>query len=165
MPNIAKVFREEIARISRKEAKAAVAPVRKPSIRLRTDVADLKRRMAAMEKESKRLQRALTELQAAMPTPIAPVEPERVRLTAKGIKSLRRKLKLSQDNFAKLVGVSPQAVYLWERKAGGLKLRKETMAVLLAVRNITATEAAARLAETKKAAKAKKSAAKRSKRR
>ena len=50
MPNIARVLKEEISRISRKEAKAAVAPIRKPSVRLRKDVADLKRRLALMEK-------------------------------------------------------------------------------------------------------------------
>jgi len=40
MPNVAAVLKAEIARISRKEAKAAVSPIRKPSVRLRKDVAN-----------------------------------------------------------------------------------------------------------------------------
>ena len=164
MPNIVKVFREEIARISRKEAKTAVAPLRKPSIRLRKDVAELKRRLAELEVESKRLQGVLSKVQTAIPVPAAAEEPARVRLTAKGIKSLRRKLGVSQEKFAKLLGVSDQAVYLWERKAGGLNLRKETLAAVLAVRGLTPTEAATRLEETKQTAKAKKPTAKRGKR-
>ena len=40
MPNVMKVLKDEISRISRKEAKAAVSPVRKPSVRLRKHVAN-----------------------------------------------------------------------------------------------------------------------------
>ena len=55
MPNIAKVLKEEIARIAKKEAKAAVTPIRKPSIRLRKDTAALKLQVGTLEKEIKRL--------------------------------------------------------------------------------------------------------------
>jgi DNA-binding transcriptional regulator YiaG len=163
MPNIAKILKEEIARIARKEARSAVAPVRKSVPQIKRSVADLKRRMAAAEKMAKLLQRALAQLQAAAPAP-APAEAGRTRLTAKGIRSLRRKLKLSQNKFATLVGVTPQAVYIWETKQGSLKLRTNTKAALLAARSITATEAAARLAKSKGKAKATKPARKRGKR-
>jgi DNA-binding transcriptional regulator YiaG len=163
MPNVMMVLKEEIARIARKEAKAAVAPVRKPVPQLKRSVAELKKRMAALESANKILQGLLTKMGSAMPTP-TPELPGRVRLTAKGIRSLRRKLRLSQEDFAKLVGVTAQAVYLWERKQGGLKLRKETTASLLAVRRMTGTEAAARLAESEQTTRAKKPARKRGKR-
>ena len=153
MPNIARVFREEIARISRKEAKSAVSPVRKPVLKLRTSVADLKKRFAALEADNRRLQDLLKKVETAIPSTPAPEESERVRLTARGIKSLRRRLRMSQDDFAELAGVSDQAVYLWENRQGGLKLRKKTKAAILAVRNITATEARKRLEELKKAKK------------
>jgi len=41
MPNIAKAFKDEIVRLSRKEAKAAVTPVKKPSLAARKALADL----------------------------------------------------------------------------------------------------------------------------
>ena len=163
MPNIAKVLREEIARVSRKEARAAVAPVRKPVSQLKATVSELKKRTAALEQENKRLQGLLGKVEAAVPAPAPSEEPGRVRLTAKGIKSLRRKLKLSQRQLAELVGVTTNSVYLWERKSGGLKLRKETLEAVLSVRSITATEAATRLEQIKKPAKAKKPVARRKK--
>ena len=69
MPNIAKVLKEEISRIARKEARAAVAPVRKPSVRLRRDVAGLKKRMAVMEQGMRRLQGLLSKLESSQPEP------------------------------------------------------------------------------------------------
>lgn len=149
MPNIAKVLREEIARISRKEAKAAVTPVRKPSVRVRKDVADLKRRMAALEKLVKVLVTQMSKIGAAQP--VAPAEPAgRGWISGKGIKSLRKRLGVSQAEFAKLVGVSDQAVYLWESKTGMLKLRESTKAAVMAVRGIGARDARRRLEEMKK---------------
>lgn len=55
MPNIAKILKDEISRIARKEAKQAVAPFRKPTAGARRTFADLKRRMAALEKVNKQL--------------------------------------------------------------------------------------------------------------
>ena len=72
------------------------------------------------------------------------------------MRSLRRKIGLSQDAFAKLVGVSSNAVYQWESKPGMLRLRDNTRAALLAVRKLGAREAKARLAAMKPAGKAKK---------
>ena len=63
MPNIARVLKEEIARISRKEAKAAVSPIRKPSVRYRKDIADLKRRMESLEKTNKELVARLAKIE------------------------------------------------------------------------------------------------------
>lgn len=60
--------------------------------------------------------------------------------------------------------VTAQAVYLWERKPGMLKLRETTKAALLAVRGIGAREAKARLAAMESKPKAKKAGKNRKKR-
>lgn len=151
MPNIAKVLREEISRISRHEAKVAVSPIRKPTIRLRRDVADMKLRLALMEKATKEIQSVVAKIQAAQPTP-APEPVDKGWISGKGIRSLRKRLGLSQAEFAKLVGVSDQAVYQWESKPGMLKLRAATKAAVWAVRGIGKAEARKRLAVGKKAA-------------
>ena len=157
MPNIAKVFREEISRISRHEAKVAVTPIRKPTIRLRKDVADLKTRLAALEKAHKEFQAIVAKCQATQPAP-APETADKGWISGKGIKSLRKRLGLSQGDLARLVGVSSNAVTLWESKSGMLKLRDKTKAAVFAVRGIGAREAKQRLAamepvKVKKAAK------------
>ena len=152
MPNIAKVLKDEISRISRKEVKAAVSPLRRPSVRSRRDLANLKRRVALLEKESKRLQSMLAGVTKAQHVPV-PETVERVRMTAKGVTSLRRKLRLSQVQFAALLGVSPQIVQVWEKKQGTLKLRDTTKAAILSARAMGAREAQERLAEIPKKAK------------
>ena len=71
---------------------------------------------------------------------------DKARLTAKGMRSLRRKLRLSGQEFAQLVGVTGQAVYAWEKGNGPLKVRAKTRAAIVAIRGIGAREAKRRLA-------------------
>ena len=136
-------FKQEVIRLARKEAKAAVTPVRKPSGANRKALADLKRRVATLEKECRRL----GSLVSKVPVPQAePAEGQKARITAKGMRSLRRKLGLTGADFAKLLGVSVMAVYQWERKNGPLRVREATRTAILAVRDLGAREAKERLA-------------------
>lgn len=145
MSNVMTVLKAEITRLARKEAKAAVTPIRKPGVAVRKAVADLKQRVAGLEKECKRLGAEL----ARIPPPAPQEVPGKGKgwISGKGVRSLRQKLGLSQDAFARLVGVTPNGVYQWERKAGMLRLRDKTRTALLAARNLGAREAKARLAE------------------
>src|SRR5664280_904894 len=59
MPNIAKVLKDEMARIARREANTVVAPARKPAAGLKRTAADLKRKVATLEKEVRSLQRTV----------------------------------------------------------------------------------------------------------
>jgi len=146
MPNIVKVLREEIARLGRKESKAVFIPLQRRTIRLERASAGLKRRAALLEKDNHRLQARVARLETTQPEAPASEEPSgRAWISGKGIKSLRRKLGLSQRQFAKLVGVSLQSVGNWESQAGTLKLRKATKASVLSLRGIGAREAKRRL--------------------
>ncbi len=152
MPNVMTVLKAEITRLAKKEAKAAVAPVRKPSIGARKALADLKRRIAALEKQVKAFGAVLAGIpQSQAEAPAA----EKVRITAKGMRSLRKKLRLTREQFAKLVGITASGVYLWERKNGPLRVRGTTKAAILAIRNLGASEAKKRLEEMGKTGKAK----------
>lgn len=153
MANVITALKAEIARIARKEAKALTAPLRKPANATRLTLADLKRRVAALEKENRRMAALLSKV----PQPEPQEEPAKVKgwISGKGVRSLRQKLGLSQETFAILVGVSPNAVYQWERKSGMLKLRAKTQAAVMAARELGAREAQAKLAEIKAAKKAK----------
>ena len=143
MSTFASSFKAEVIRLARKEAKAAVTPVRKPSGANRKALADLKRRVATLEKECRRL----GSLVAKVPVPQAePAEGQKARITAKGMRSLRRKLGLTGEEFGKLLGVSTVTVYQWERKDGPLRVREATRAAILAVRDLGAREAKERLA-------------------
>jgi DNA-binding transcriptional regulator YiaG len=153
MPNIAKVLREEISRISRHEAKVAVTPVRKANAKVRPDVADLKNRVTTLEKEVKRLNIVVINLVSTQPAPAAAPVDDKVRILGRGVKSLRRKLGLTQDEFAKLTGVSPHGVRFWERQPGMLKLKAASKAAILSIKGIGKVEARKRLDQMKPAKK------------
>ena len=146
MSNIAKALKEEISRISRKEAKSAVDPIAKSSSDLKKTVADLKRRIAALEKENKRLLAGVKNDKS-----VKSVEPseeaKKAKITSTTIRNLRKRLGLSQAHFGKLARVTTGAVYLWETKEGPLSLREKTKAALHSIRGLGAKEARDRLAE------------------
>ena len=144
--NIAQVLKAEISRLSKKEAKAISSPTRSSTIQLKKTVADLKQRLAALEKTSKDLQKQVESLIASIPKPQE--EPEvKGRISGKGVKSLRKKLGISQTELGKLVGVSLSAVVQWEKKTGVLKLRDTTKKALMSIRGMGRTEARIRLDE------------------
>lgn len=144
MPNIAKVLKDEIARIAKRQARAFAGPLKKHAVALRHDVADLKRVVAGLQKDNARL---VKEAEArALAKPQVPEEKvRRMWVFAKGVRSMRKKLGLSQAEFAKLIGVSAQAVTLWENKDGKLDLRNSTKEAILGIRSLGAREARRRL--------------------
>jgi DNA-binding XRE family transcriptional regulator len=163
MPNLMPILRSEISRLARKEAKAAASPLRKPSVAARKAFAGLKRRVASLERETKRLAALVAKIPVPQPEPSAGA---RNWISGKGVKSLRRRLGLSQEAFAKLVGVTSNAVYVWESKPGMLRMREATTAAVMSVRGLGAREAKKRVEEMGKAektgAKARKQGGKRS---
>ncbi|MEW6668295.1 MAG: hypothetical protein AB1512_24035 [Thermodesulfobacteriota bacterium] len=146
MTNVAQVLKAEIIRISRRETRNAVGNVLRTSKGLKRSVADLKKRVAQLEKENKRLVRKQAKEQAAsgqVPEEVS----QKARLTPKGVRSLRSRLRLTRADFAKLVGATAHSVYLWETKQGALQLRANTKAALLSIRGLGAREAKKRLGQ------------------
>ncbi len=162
MPNVAKVLKEEISRIARKESKALVSPIQLRTLKLERTAGGFRKRLALLEKAAKQLQAVIKRIEASQPSPAPEEQTGRQWISGKGIKGIRKRLGFSQADFAKLVGVSDQAVYNWEKKPGMLKLRGiTTKAAILSAREIGRIEALRRLEETAK--KVKKTAAKRRK--
>jgi len=147
MSNVVNVLKAEIARISKREAKAATQGLGKANAWLRKTVSDLKKRLVLLEKENKRLTVAMKKYQAAQPEKPDQEEGKKARFTSKGILALRKKLRLSQADFGKLLGTTPGAVHLWERKDGALNLRDKTKAAILSIRGLGAREAKEKLKE------------------
>ena len=147
MSNIAKVLKAEIARISKKEAKSATQGIGKSNTWLRKIVADLKKRLLLLEKENKRLVVTMKKYQVESPQKLDQEEGKKARLTSRGIRSLRKKLRLSQLDFGKLLGTTAHCVYLWEKKEGALSLRDRTKTAILSIRGLSAGEAKEKLAE------------------
>jgi DNA-binding transcriptional regulator YiaG len=149
MSNVVKILKTEIAKISKREAKSATQAIGKSNTWLRKVVADLKKRVVLLEKENRRLMATVKKYQVEPPQKVDQEETSKARLTSRGIRSLRRRLRLSQLDFGKLLGAASHSVYLWEKKEGALRLRDKTRQALLSIRGLSAGEARARLEEAK----------------
>ena len=142
MPDIAKILREEIQRLARREVKAAIASLKMDNVILKRTAADHKRRLVQIEKDNRHLLAQAKKLrETVVKTP--DVEVEKARITAKMIKSIRDRLGLSQAALAKILEVTPNTVLLWEQKEGRLTFRNpETKAAIVSLRGMTKAEAA-----------------------
>ena len=85
MPNLASVFKAEIARIARKEVKSQVEPLRKQLAASRAEVTALKRRLSDVEKgkKAKRTERSVEA--AAVDRSQAEDDGTRFRFRASGL--------------------------------------------------------------------------------
>jgi DNA-binding XRE family transcriptional regulator len=141
MPNIAAMLKDEISRLSRKEIRRQMLPVRRASTTHRKHIASLKR-------EVSRLEKLVSSLSRRAPTAAAAAadgdgDGTGQRFQARGLVSLRKRLGLSAAELAKLVGVSAQSVYNWEhRKAAP---RRSQIAQIAQLRGLGKKEARARL--------------------
>jgi len=160
MPNIARILKDEIARVARREAAKTAAAVKKPTAGLRRSTVDLKRRIAVLEREVRALKNAVQKTGSGRPA-AAPEKTDTARITAKGMRSLQRRLRLTGQEFAKLLGVTPQVIYSWGKAVGPLRVRRKTRAAILAVREIGAREAHRMLDESGAAKKRRRTPAKR----
>jgi DNA-binding transcriptional regulator YiaG len=145
MPNIASILKSEIARVARKQVRGETLGLKQAVGKYRTEIAALKRRTQALERQLHRLRQA-----DAKAAPIAEDEAPStaIRFSAKGLASLRRRLALSADDCGLLVGSSGQAIYNWE--AGKARPRAEYLPAIAALRTLGKKEAAARLASLRK---------------
>jgi DNA-binding transcriptional regulator YiaG len=144
MPNIARILKDEISRVARREAAKAVGTVRRPTVGLRRSAADLRRRVAALEKEVRALRNTVRKLGSEQAGTVRE-KTDTARITAKGMRSLQRRLRVTGQEFARLLGVTPQVIYSWGKASGPLRVRQRTRAAILAAREIGAREAQRRL--------------------
>lgn len=153
MPNLMKELKSEISRVSRKEAKQVVAPVKKASATYRGLIAGLRKQLDTLQKEVAVLKRAAPKAEKALAAAQAPEG--RFWITGKGVKALRTRLGLTQKQFAGLAGVSSQAVVNWEAHRGKVNLRKAAAGKLQGLRGIGKRQAAEMLGKGKPKLKAK----------
>lgn len=151
MPNIASVFKAEITRLARKEAREESDGLKKAIATQRTEIASLKRRLQSMEGMVKRLAKAQSAVAAPPRTTATGNSPEShgagLRFRAQGMAANRKRLGLSASDFALLVGTTGQSIYAWE--AGKAKPRGKALAAIAALRGLGKREVAARLTSLK----------------
>jgi len=145
MPNIAKVLREEVQRLAKKEVRAAFAPLKRDTVRLKKHVADLRRELTAVTRTSRELLARVTAVVATKEAEVATERAATLRPTSKSLVRLRRRLDLTQVEFGRLMGVSGQAVLNWERKGSRVRMRPTNLTALAGIQKMGKREARRRL--------------------
>jgi predicted transcriptional regulator len=144
MPNIGTVLKSEIARVARKEMRSETQALKKSVAQYRGQIAQLKRRVQALEQQVKRQGRTVAKVTVGAPA--APEADGRsgLRFSAKGLAAQRKRLGLSAAAVAQILGVSALSVYKWE--SGKTRPRAKQIEAIAGLRKMGKREAAARLA-------------------
>jgi DNA-binding transcriptional regulator YiaG len=140
MPNIASVLKDEITRIARREIRSESESTQKAVSSYRHQIADMKRRIAALEREVNK-QRKVQSRSA----PEEAEEGKSLRFRAAGFKAHRERLGLSAREVGLLIDASPLSVYKWEN--GQARPREKHLTAIAALRKMGKREATRRLEE------------------
>jgi len=150
MGKVEAIIKSEIVRLAKREMRKVAAPLRRDVRTLKSAVSQLRKTVISLERFI-----ALQKKEWGEKTPLraAPEEVETSRLSPRLIRSLRRRLGLSQRDLARLAGVTPLAVYQWE--SGAFKPKKEKKSMLVALRKLGRRDAKKLLEEIKSGEKKK----------
>ena len=152
MTTFADSLKKEIARVARKEMREEMGALRKTSLIQRAEIAALKKQLKAVQSQVSRLGRARPEpARAAAPATsaasavLARGKPGRkVVFTAERLKIQRARLGLTQEQMARLLGVSSLSIWKWE--SGGATPRASRVPKILQLLALGKREALARVA-------------------
>jgi len=145
MPNIAVALREEITRLARKELRTQTDALRKASAEYRRKIAEMKRQVSELHRKVSSLEKQVLR---NIPSQVGEPDTKSLRFSARGLRSNRKRLGLSASDYGKLIGVTGQTVYKWEKEAS--RPREQQMAALAALRRMGKREAWERLEELSK---------------
>ena len=145
MSNFVGLFKAEIQRLSKREARQQTEPLKKSSAQYRSEIAALKRRLATLEATVRRLQKGGAARARPVSDDAAGDAEQKLRFRREGFATLRKKLGLSAADMGKLLGVSGQSVYHWE--TGKARPRASQLPAIAAVRKMGKKTALARLGE------------------
>jgi len=143
MPNIGAILKAEIVRLARRASKPELSALKKELVELRQRVSAQRKTMHALGRDNARL---IADLNARSGR-IAVAAPEgkvRIRLSPKLIRAQRKRLGLSQREFALLLGVSTNTLVLWE--SGKTAPREKTRPIFASIRKLGRREVKAKLA-------------------
>ena len=138
MPNIAQALKSEIGRLARRELRAETDSLKKAVVAYRKEIAALKRRMEVLERQQKRVVKAIPNK--------VPEESEsdmNLRFRAAGFAQHRKRLGLSAREMGLLLDASPLSVYKWE--TGQARPRAKHLIAIANVRKMGKRDAAKRL--------------------
>ena len=142
MPNVAALLKLEFRRIARKEARAETAALKKSIANHRLEIASLKRRAIALERQLQQQRRRGAPAETPSIAPASAVV-SKGRYSAKSLASQRKRLGLSANELGMLIGVSAQSIYNWED--GKARPQQKYLPAVFALKTLGRRAAAAHL--------------------
>lgn len=142
MANIQQLLNDEIRRLARKETSGALKDLKAQLVELRKTVADLNRRLKALEKNASPVLEIVDE--CADSVEIKEVV-KSVRVTPQRITKWRTALGVNKSQYAELLGVNLLSVLRWE--SGKSTPREEQKRRIVALRDMGKRELAKLMAE------------------
>ena len=131
MPNLGNILKLEINRLARRAVKPALTEMHKDITGLKHKIAEQHKQIQKLEADNARLLNLCADKPAIMPAEAAG---KIKRLGPKLIKAQRKRLGLSQREFALLLGVSTNTLVLWE--SGKTNPREKVRAQFAAIREM-----------------------------
>lgn len=111
MANFAAAMRAEITRVAKRQSRDDLAALKKSSNRYRTEIAELKRRLAAAERLILDIGKQLARVPSSMPE-VSHLG--KVRFSGRSLRAQRERLGLTRAQLAPLMEVSVATLYNWE---------------------------------------------------
>lgn len=151
MTTFADSLKKEIARVARKELRDELGALRKSTLVQRAELASLKRQFQAMQSQLNKLGKARSEAvrePSSTSASVSRVVPRgkpgrKVVFTADRLKAQRARLGLTQEQMARLLGVSSLSIWKWE--SGGAAPRASRVPKILQLLALGKREALARV--------------------
>ena len=125
-------IKSEIVRLAKREMRKTSVPLRRNLRLLKSTVSQIRRAVLALERSTAYQQKELKKRK--IPLGATPEEVKKSRFSPRLVRSLRRKLGISQKELAILAGVTVGAAHLWEK--GKFKPKDEKKAVMVGLRKL-----------------------------
>jgi len=125
-------IKSEIVRLAKREMRKTLVPLGRDVRSLKSTVSQLRKTVLALGRLTAQQQKELKKRKA--PLEATPEEVKKSRFSPALIRSLRKKLGISQKELAILAGVTVGAAHLWEK--GNFKPKDEKKAIMVGLRKL-----------------------------
>ena len=136
MGKLESTIKSEIERLAKREMRKVLVPLKRDVRSLKVTASQLRRAVLPLERFAAEQQRELAKREIRLE--VSPDEVKKSRFSPRLIKTLRKKLGITQKELAILAGVTVGAAHQWE--IGKFTPKAEKKATLAALRKLGRTE-------------------------
>ncbi len=145
MAKLESMIKSEIVRLAKREIRRIAVPLKRDFRSMKGTLSQLRKAVLTLQRITSAQQKELEKRK--MPLEAEPEEVKTARFSPRLIRSLRRRLRITQRELALLTGVTVGAIHQWE--SGQFKPGPEKRAIMVALRKLGRREVRKLLEEKK----------------